>query len=207
MIRTLMLATTLFAAAPAFAQMPANPFAVASPLPYQAPPFDRIKDSDYHPAMEQGMAEQLAETRAIAGNPAAPTFDNTVAALERSGRMLDRVQQAFGGLVQAKTNATLQKAQAVEAPKLAAHQDAIYLDPKLFARFKMLHDERASLNLTAEQAMLLETDYQQFIHAGAQLSPADQTKLRALNAELSTLETGFQQKLLAAAKAGARLRS
>ncbi|NIJ09097.1 peptidyl-dipeptidase Dcp [Sphingomonas vulcanisoli] len=199
MIRTLMLATTMLAAMPAFA---ANPFATPSTLPYQAPRFDLIKDGDYQPAIEQGMAEQIAEVKAIADNPAAPTFDNTIVALEKSGRMLDRAGTTFGNVVQANTNDTLDKVQTEEAPKLAAHQDAINLNPKLFARVKALWDKRASLGLDTEQTMLLKTYYQGMVHAGALLSPADKLKLQALNKQTSTLETAFQQKLVAGAKAG-----
>jgi peptidyl-dipeptidase Dcp len=181
----------------------ANPFAVPSNLPYQAPPFDRIRDSDYQPAFEMAMAQQRAEIRRIADNPAPPTFDNTLAALERSGRMLDRVNLAFSGVVGADTNPTLDKVQEVEAPRLSQHQDAIYLDPKLFTRVQTLYRNRAHLGLTAEQRQLLEIYHEQFIHAGAQLAEPDKVKLRALNTRISTLETAFQQKLLAAAKAGA----
>ncbi|MDH7637803.1 M3 family metallopeptidase [Sphingomonas oryzagri] len=187
------------AAAPARA----NPFAVPSTLPFQAPRFDLIKDDDYQPAFETAMAQHLAEVQKIANNPAAPTFDNTIGALEKSGRMLDRVSLAFFGVVQANTNNTLDKVQEVEAPKLSQHSDAINLDPKLFARVKTLWDKRASLNLTPEQTQVLKIYYDGFVHAGAQLSAADQTKLKVLNTQLASLETSFQQKLLAAAKAGA----
>ncbi|MGN6280073.1 MAG: peptidyl-dipeptidase Dcp [Sphingomonas sp.] len=181
----------------------ANPFATESTLPFHAPRFDQIKDSDYQPAIERGMAIQLAEMMKIADNPAAPTFDNTIAAMEKSGRMLDRAQRAFYGVVQANTNPTLDAVQTAEAPKLAQHDDAIYLNAKLFARVKMLHDKADTLGLSAEQRQVLDLYYQQFVHAGAQLSDADKAKLRTLNTEISTLETAFQQKLLAAAKAGA----
>ncbi|WP_217482598.1 M3 family metallopeptidase [Sphingomonas sp. CL5.1] len=190
-------------AAPALTQTRANPFAAPSTLPFQAPRFDLIKDGDYQPAFDTAMRQQLAEVARIANDPAAPTFDNTIAALERSGRMLERVSLAFFGVVQANTNDTLDKVQAAVAPKLSQHQDAINLDPKLFARVKTLWDKRAALNLTPEQAQVLKVYYDGFVHAGAQLSAADQTKLRALNTQLASLETSFQQKLLAAAKAGA----
>jgi peptidyl-dipeptidase Dcp len=197
----------MVAALPAMSAAPKphhlNPFAVASTLPLQAPPFDRIKDSDYQPAIEQGMAQQIVEINHIATNPAAPTFDNTIAAMERSGRMLERANQAFNGVVQANTNDALQKVQTIEAPKLAAHQDAIFLNPKLFARVKAIWDKRKTSKLDAEQRKVLDVYYQQFIHAGAQLSDPDKVKLRALNNQLSTLETAFQQKLLAGTKAGA----
>jgi peptidyl-dipeptidase Dcp len=186
------------------AALPAsNPFAKVSPLPFQAPRFDLIKDADYQPALEAGMAEQSAEIARIANNRAAPTFDNTIVALERSGRMLDRAANAFFGVVQANTNPTLDKVQEVETPKLSQHSDSIYLSPKLFARVQAIYAKRASLKLTPEQRQLLEVYHGNFIRAGAQLSPADKAKLRTLNTTLSTLETAFQQKLLAAAKAGA----
>ncbi|HEX4026367.1 MAG TPA: M3 family metallopeptidase [Rhizomicrobium sp.] len=190
----------IMAAAPAHA---ANPFAAASTLPYQAPRFDLIKDSDYQPAFEAGMKEQLAEIKQIAGNPAPPSFDNTIAAMERSGRMLDRVSNTFFGVVQANTNPTLDKVQTVEAPKLAAHNDAIFLNPKLFARVKTLYDARAGLKLDAEAAQVLTLYYRQFVHAGALLSDTDKAKLQAINKEDASLETQFQQKLVAATKAGA----
>ena len=180
-----------------------NPFAQRSSLPYQAPPFDKIQDGDYQPAIEQGIAESLAEVRAIADNPAAPTFDNTIVAMERQGQMLARAQAAFGQVAQANTNPTLQAAQAVLAPKLAAYGDTIFLDPKLFARVKNLYDRKASLNLDAEQAMLVEEYYKNFVRAGAQLSAADQTTLRDLNKQISMAGIAFRQRLLAGTKAGA----
>jgi peptidyl-dipeptidase Dcp len=109
-------------------------FDVPSPLPLQAPQFDKIKDTDFQPAAEKAMAQQRAEIDKIANDPAPPTFDNTIVAMERSGRMLDRVGMVFFALTGANTNPVLQGTEMAEAPKLAAHQDAIYLDPKLFAR-------------------------------------------------------------------------
>src|ERR1700722_2438295 len=194
------IALACIVAAPALA---ANPFAAASSLPYQAPRFDIIKDSDYQPGFEAGMKEQLAEIEQIAGNTAAPTFDNTIAAMERSGRMLDRVNNTFSGVVQANTNPALDKVQTVEAPKLAAHTDAIFLNPRRFARVKTLYDARAGLKLDGEALQVLTLYYRQFVHAGAQLSDKDKTKLQAINKEDASLETRFQQKLVAAAKAGA----
>jgi peptidyl-dipeptidase Dcp len=194
-------AAVLAAVSPAMAAP--NPFAQPSTLPFQAPPFDKIHDTDYQPAIEQGIAESLAEIRKIADNPAPPTFDNTIVAMERQGQMLMRAQLAFGQVTQADTNPTLQKAQAALAPELAAYSDAVYLDPKLFARVKGLYERRASLKLDAEQSMLLEDYYKRFVRAGAQLSPADKAKLRELNKRLSTLGIAFRQKLLAATKAGA----
>ncbi|MGY2736732.1 M3 family metallopeptidase [Sphingomonas sp. UYP23] len=202
MRHTLLLATVAAAIGIAPAEA-ANPFAQRSTLPYQAPPFDKIQDGDYQPAIEQGIVESLAEVRAIADNPAAPTFDNTIVAMERQGQMLARAQAAFGQVAQANTNPTLQAAQAALAPKLAAYGDTIYLDPKLFARVKTLHDHKSSLKLDAEQAMLVEEYYTSFVRAGAQLSAADQTTLRDLNKQISTAGIAFRQRLLAGTKAGA----
>ncbi|HTK79172.1 MAG TPA: M3 family metallopeptidase [Rhizomicrobium sp.] len=185
------------------ASLAANPFAQPSTLPLHAPQFDKIKDTDYQPAFEEGMKQQLAEIDKIADNPAPPNFDNTVIAMERSGRMLDRVSQTFFNVVQANTNDTLDKVQSAVAPKLAAHQDAIYLNPKLFQRLRAIYDSRAKLKLDPESQQLLKIYYMQFVHAGAKLSDADKAKLRELNKEEATLSTSFQQKLLAAAKAGA----
>jgi len=188
----------------AHAALPAsNPFAKPSSLPFQAPRFDLIKDSDYQPAIEAGIAEQAVEVTRIANNKAAPTFDNTIGAMERSGRLLDRATSAFFGVVQANTNPTLDKVQEVDTPKLTAHADSIYLNQKLFARVQALYAKRNSLKLSQEQRQLLEVYHANFIHAGAQLNPAGKAKLRKLNTQLSTLETAFQQKLLAAAKEGA----
>ncbi|HVV64038.1 MAG TPA: M3 family metallopeptidase [Rhizomicrobium sp.] len=190
-------------AAAAAAFNPSNPFARPSTLPLHAPPFDRIKDSDYQPAFEEGMKEQIGEIDGIANNPAPPTFENTIVAMERSGRMLDRVAETFFAVAQANTNDTLDKVQAAEAPKLAAHQDAIYLNSKLFARVKTIYDQRDALKLDAESQQLLKIYYLQFVHAGANLSDADKARLKEINKRDATLETAFQQKLLAAAKAGA----
>ena len=197
-----LIAGALLALATAATAAP-NPFAQPSPLPFEAPPFDKISDADYQSAIEEGIAASLAEIRGIADNPAPPAFDNTIVALERQGQALARAQLAFGQVTQANTNPTLQKAQAALAPKLAAYNDAVYLDPKLFARVKALHERRASLKLDDEQSMLLEDDYRRFVRAGAQLSPADQATLRDLNGRIASLGIDFRQKLLAATKSGA----
>ena len=190
----------VLAAAPDMAD---NPFAQPSALPLQAPPFDRIKDTDYQPAIEEGMRQQLAEIDAIANDPAPPTFENTLAAMEKSGRMLDRVTSAFYAVVQANTNPTLDKVQTDEAPRLAAQSDAIYLNAKLFQRVKALYDARDSLKLDPESRRLLEVKYRQFVHAGANLSDADKAKLRQINQQDASLETEFQQRLIAGSKAAA----
>jgi peptidyl-dipeptidase Dcp len=180
-----------------------NPFAQPSTLPFQAPDFSRIKDSDYLPAILAGMAQQKREVAAIANSPAPPSFGNTVVAMERSGLLLERTELAFSAVNGADTNDTLQATDTKTSPLLAAHNDFIYLNPKLFQRFKTLHDQQASLNLTPEQAKLLDVYYKQFVHSGAQLAPAQQAELKTMNKQLSTLQTEFNQKLLAAAKAGA----
>ena len=196
-------ATYLMAAsAPAYAAA-ANPFAVASTLPYHAPRFDQIKDSDYKPAFEQGMKEQLAEMAAIAGNSAAPTFDNTIVAMEKSGRMLDRTASTFFNVQGANTNDALDKVQSWVAPLLAAHNDAIFLNPKLFARVKTLYDQRASLKLDPEALQVLTLYYRQFVHAGANLSAKDKSRLMEINKKDASLQAEFQQKLVAGAKAAA----
>jgi peptidyl-dipeptidase Dcp len=182
---------------------PSNPFYAASTLPFQAPPFDRIHDSDYQPAIEAGMAQQRVEIAAIANDSATPTFDNTIVAMERSGQLLSRVMMIFGSITAANTNPALQKVQATEAPKLAAHQDSIYLDSKLFARVKTIYDKRESLHLDPESMRLLEYDYRQFVQAGANLSDPDKAILRKLNEEESVLSNAFTTKLLAATKAAA----
>ena len=189
--------------APTAAFGPDNPFYAPSTLPFQAPPFDKIKDSDYQPAIDAGMAQQIHEVEAIANNPAPPTFENTIVALERTGQLLTRVTLVFNCVTGANTNDELQKVQAYEAPRLAAQQDAINLNAKLFARVKAVYDQRASLHLDPESLRLVEYDYQQFVKAGANLSDADKAKLKKLNEEESTLETDFMDKLLAATKAAA----
>src|SRR2546423_7906875 len=134
----------------------ANPFFSESTLPFHAPPFDKIKDSDYQPAIEAGMKDQLAEIEKIANDPAPATFANTLEAMERSGALLTRVTKVFFNLTTANANDTLQKIKADEAPKLAAHSDAIFLNSKLFARVKALFDNRDSLKLNPESHYLVE---------------------------------------------------
>jgi peptidyl-dipeptidase Dcp len=181
----------------------ANPFAKASALPFQAPPFDKITDADFKPAIEEGMRLHMAEIRKIADNPAPPTFRNTIVAMERSGQMLSRVGMVFGCLTSANSDDALLQLQEEEAPKLAAHQDAIYLDTKLFKRVEAIYAKRDKLKLSPEGKRLVEVDYQQFVKAGARLSDAGKTQLKKLNEEESTLESQFNSKLLGAAKDGA----
>ena len=178
-----------------------NPFFEISSLQYQAPPFDRIRDGDYEPAIVEGMKRHLEEAASIASQPEPPTFDNTIVALERSGDALTRVTKVFFAMSGANTNDTLQKVEQEMAPALAAHQDAIYLDPKLYARVKALYDHRDALD--AESKFLVERYRRDFVRAGAELSDVDKAQLKDLNKEESSLSTDFTQKLLAANKAGA----
>jgi peptidyl-dipeptidase Dcp len=218
MIRNVLLATaaltvvTTATAAPAprkaspaaAATLPAsNPFAKPSTLALGTPDFSRIKDSDYLPALLAGMADQKREVMAIANNPAPPNFNNTLVALEQSGQLLERANLAFNAVNGANTNDTLQATDTKTAPLFAAHYDFIFLNAKLFNRVKYLHDHQAELGLNPEQAKLLKVYYDQFVHAGAQLPPEKQAQLKQYNKRLSTLQTQFNQKLLAAAKAGA----
>ncbi len=182
---------------------PSNPFYASSSLPFEAPPFDKIKDEDYQPAIEAGMAQQQAEIQAIADNPEPPTFENTIVAMEKSGRLFDRVMSAFFGVTGANTNDELQKIKTIEAPKIAAHGDFIFLNAKLFARVSAIYKQRASLKLSPEALRLVEHDYDQFVHAGANLSEIDKTQLKKLNEEISTLSNTFNTKLLDATKAAA----
>jgi peptidyl-dipeptidase Dcp len=188
-------------AAPAFTID--NPFAKPSTLPYQAPPFDKIKDGDYQPAIEEGMRQELAEIEKIANNPDAPTFENTIVTMEKSGALLRRAGRVFAAIAQSNTNPTIQKVQTLLAPKQAAHRDAINLDPKLFARIKTIYDGRNALPLNADQKRLVERYYRDFVRSGALLSDEEKTKLRALNKEQSKLTNEFRQKILAATNAGA----
>ncbi|HET7843688.1 MAG TPA: M3 family metallopeptidase [Xanthomonadales bacterium] len=189
-------AATATPAAKADAALANNPFMAESTLPFHAPPFDKIKDEHYAPALEAGMAEQRKEMDAIANASDAPTFDNTIVAMERSGQTLTRVSNVFFNLVGANTNDAMQKVQADMAPKLSAHQDAIALNGKLFARVQKLYDDRAKLGLDAEQSRLLERYYLDFVRAGAKLNDADKEKLKGMNAELASLQTQFGQNLL-----------
>jgi len=180
---------------------PSNPFYAPTTLPLQAPPFDKIKDGDYQPAIEAGMAQQQEEVRAIAENPDPPTFENTLVALEKSGQLFHRVMLVFNAVTGANLSPELEKVQEIEAPKLAAHRDAIFLDAKLFHRVETIYQQRESLKLDPESLRLVEYYYHEFIHAGANLSEADKSELKKLNEEESTLSTAFSTKLLAATKA------
>ncbi|MFN8573541.1 MAG: M3 family metallopeptidase [Gemmatimonadaceae bacterium] len=176
----------------------ANPFMSASTLPFEAPPFDRIHNAHYQPAIEEGMRQQLAEVTTIANDSSPATFENTIERMEHSGALLTRVMRVFSGITQANTNDSLQAVQTAVAPKLAAHHDEIYLNEKLFARVQQLYDARAAAKYTDEQRRLVERYYRDFVRAGAKLSPADKAKLRSLNEEESKVSTDYEHRLLAA---------
>ena len=180
-----------------------NPFAHPSTLPFELPPFDKIHDSDYTPAFEAGMSEQLREVHSIAHNPHPPTFENTIVAFERSGQLLDRVATAFFNLNSCNTDPQMQQVETQMAPKLTAHRDAIYLDPALWARVDALYQKRAGLKLDPESLQLLTRYHTRFVRAGAQLATKDQERLRALNTQLSSLTTRFRQNVLKATADGA----
>src|SRR5438034_2758287 len=195
--------TTTTATVPAPATAGTNPFLVESTLPYHAPRFDLIRNEHYQPALEEGMREQLAEIDAIARQTAPPTFENTIVAMEKSGALLTRASKTFLAVVGANTNESQQKNQDIEATKLTAHNDAIYLNEQLYRRVKNVYDRRESSNLTLEQKALIERYNRDFVRAGAQLSEADKIRMRSINQDLSKLSTGFSNKLLAGTKAGA----
>src|SRR6266404_3839644 len=179
-----------------FAAESDNPLINESALPYHYPDFDKLKDENFVPAIEAGMREQLNEIDPIANSSEKPTFENTIVAMERTGRLLDRAQRTFSNLNACDTNPTRQKIEKETAPKLSAHRDAIFLNPKLFARVQALYSTREKLGLDPESSYLLERYYKDFVRAGAKLSDTDKEKLKKINAELATLQTQFDQNVL-----------
>ncbi len=183
----------------------ANPLLAPSDLQFGYPRFDLIRDDHFRPAYEAAMAENLREIESIATDPAAPTFANTIEALERAGFALERVERIFGGLNSTNTNPARQAVEQEMAPRLAAHADAVLLNPALFARIDALHARRAELGLDPESLRALERTHTGFVRSGARLGAPEQERLRALNAELATLETSFSQNLLKETNASAVL--
>ncbi|HEX2493374.1 MAG TPA: M3 family metallopeptidase [Steroidobacter sp.] len=173
-----------------------NPFARESTLPFQTPPFDRIRNEHFGPALEAGMAEQREQIEAIATNLAPATFENTIVALEKSGQLLTRTNATFGNLTASNTNAELEQLQTEMAPRLSAHSDAIFLNAALFARIQKLYESRAKLRLDPESLRLLERYHTLFVRAGAQLPQDGKTRLTQLNERLSSLTTEFRQVVL-----------
>jgi peptidyl-dipeptidase Dcp len=180
----------------------ANPFAEISTLPYQVPAFDKLKDADFKPALQSGLKQQLEEINQIADNSEAPTFENTLAAIEKSGQLYNRANNVFNLLAGANTTPELQKIQEDIAPEQAAMQDAIYLNTKLFKRVETIYNQRNSLKLDAESNRLADYYYQLFVLAGAKLPDTDKANLKKLNGEEASLTAKFNNQLLAANKAG-----
>ena len=174
----------------------ANPFAQRSALDYELPPFALIKEEHYLPAFYEGCTQQLAEVQTILDTPGAATFENTIVALEKSGQMLTRMLLVFFNKSSSDTGDSLDEIKQEIAPKLAAHQDSISLNPVLFARIKSLYDNRESIGLNTEDAWLLERYYKDLVHDGAHLSESERERLKKLNEELSKLETQFSKNVL-----------
>ncbi len=173
-----------------------NPLMVESPLPYRMPPFDRIENQHYVPAFERGMAEEASEIEAIASNPEAPTFENTIVAMELSGQLLSTAQRVFNAMTSAHTNDALQEIEVEMAPRFAAHTDNMLLNTDLYARVSTLYAARDSLGLDAESLRLLERYHTDFVRAGAELSEEQKARLRDINAELAELGTAYGQNVL-----------
>jgi len=180
-----------------------NPFAAPSTLPFAFPPFDQIRLEHYRPAFDAGVAEQRAEVEAIATSPEPPTFANTIEALERSGRLLERVLMVFWNLSSSMADDAMQELASEINPLFSGHQDGIRLDPRLFARIDAVHAQRHDLGLSAEQVRLVERYHLDHVRAGAGLEEADRDKLRGLNDAISTLTTEFEKRLLAETNAAA----
>lgn len=180
-----------------------NPLLTTSSLQFGYPPFDLIKNEHFEPAMIQGMAEQRAEIAAIASNVAPPTFENTLVAMEQSGQLLDRAATVFFGLSSAHTNDDIEAIQVRMSPQFAEHGDAILLDSQLFNRIDVLYRERANLSLEPESLRLLEETYRDFVRAGALLTESGQERMRAINAEMASLQTAFRQNVLSEVNAQA----
>jgi len=196
-------ASTLAYAAPASMLEASNPFAKESTLPFKYPAWDKIRNEHFAPAYEEAMRQEALEIEQIANNKAAPTFENTIVAMERSGQLMNRVSTAFGTLKGSYTNPTLQALDKELAPKLSAHNDAIRLNQKLYVRIKSLYDKRAKLGLDPESLYLVERYHTDFVRAGAKLSDADKAKLKTMNGQLAALSTQFAQNVLGEANASA----
>ena len=173
-----------------------NPFFAPSELPFQAPDFDAIRLEHYMPAFEAGMKVHLEEIEAIATQEEAPTFENTIVAMELSGSLLTRVQRVFFNLTSSHTNEDLQKIQSEISPKLAAHSDNISLNADLFQRIETLYNAREELDLDASSRKLLEDTRRSFVRSGALLSEEEKQRMREINERMSTLTTEFSQNLL-----------
>ena len=173
-----------------------NPFFTEYTTPYGVPPFDQIEVAHYKPALLKGMEEQTKEVEAIVSNPEEPTFENTIVALDQCGQLLQKAMYAFSGQSSVNTNDEIQELEREIYPMLSKHSDDISLNPALFARVKAVYENQAKFNLDKEQKKLLEETYKGFVRGGANLSEADQAKLRELNSEISMLQLTFGQNVL-----------
>lgn len=173
-----------------------NPFFTEYTTPYGVPPFDQIEVAHYKPALLKGMEEQTEEVKAIVSNPEEPTFENTIVALDQCGQLLQKTMYAFSGQSSVNTNDEIQELEREIYPMLSKHSDDISLNPALFARVKAVYENQAKFNLDKEQKKLLEETYKGFVRGGANLSEADQAKLRELNSEISMLQLTFGQNVL-----------
>ena len=178
-------------------QAEVNPLLAPWDTPYEVPPFDKIEIRHYKPAVEQAIVRHQKEIDSIASNPAAPDFENTIAALDRSGETLDRVYTTFSLVAAADNNEAMQQADLEISPAVAAHRDDIYLNEKLFERVEAVYEKLDSLPLTPEQKRLTELTYKNFVRAGAGLTPRSKKRLREINSELTTLGIRFGNNLLA----------
>lgn len=180
-----------------------NPFSKPSALPYGAPEYDKIKTEHFRPALEAGIAQHLSEIEAIANQSEAPTFDNTIVALERTGDLIARALPVFDNLSNAYTSDEIQAIETELSPKFAAYSDAIYLNEKLYGRIAALYNRRDTLGLDAESLRLLEIIHRDFVRAGARLNPEQKAEIQAINSELSGLETKISQNILSEMKSSA----
>ena len=180
-----------------------NPFSKPSALPYGAPEYDKIKTEHFRPALEAGIAQHLSEIEAIANQSEAPTFDNTIVALERTGDLIARALPVFDNLSNAYTSDEIQAIETELSPKFAAYSDAIYLNEKLYGRIADLYNRRDTLGLEAESLRLLEIIHRDFVRAGARLNPEQKAEIQAINSELSGLETKISQNILSEMKSSA----
>ena len=174
-----------------------NPFFQVYDTPYNVPPFDKIKNEHFKPAILEGIKRHEEEINAIANSSAAPTFENTILAMENAGELLSNVNVVFSNLNSANTNKEIQNIAKETAPNLSAHRDNIYLNEKLFARVKILWDKKETLGLNLEQSKILDNSYKDFVRSGANLSDSDKGILRKINGELSLTSLKYGQNILA----------
>src|SRR5690554_1226614 len=183
-------------------ELAGNPFVTESTLPYNAPDFSKIKNEHFRPAILEGMRQQEEAIKAIVENEEAPTFENTILALEQSNALLSRASRVFYALSSAHSNDEIKNLQEELAPKLSEHSDAIYLNDELFERIKELHGKIDELDLDSESKRLLDYYHNNFVVAGAALSAEDKEELKKLNSKEASLTTSFGRLVLDAMKKG-----